>query len=121
MTFSLVNVCHCLIDNFKDEFMSAISDTGLDFSDQVSSIVTVSRISHVASDNSQSRILLQILRYKLGVTLFELEYKMKDLCEERISPQFDEYSYIHKVGSKLKLILFLIRDSIFIIRKNLLF
>ena len=43
---------------------------------------------------SQLIFLLQILRYKLESKLFDLEYKMKELCGETISPQFGEYIYI---------------------------
>ena len=44
---------------------------------------------------SQLIFLLQILRYKLESKLFDLEYKMKELCGETISPQFGEYIYIY--------------------------
>ena len=46
---------------------------------------------------SQLYILLLILRYKLGAKLFESEYKMKESCGEKVSPQFREYSRTHEV------------------------
>ena len=62
-------------------------------------------MSNVGLHISELGILLQILRYKLQAKLFKLEYKMIDFCGETISPQFGEYRYILRVGSKPKSIL----------------
>ena len=43
---------------------------------------------------------------------------MKELCGETILSKFGKYSYIHKDGSKPVLILFWIRDSIAIFKKE---
>ena len=57
------------------------------------------------------RIILRILRRKIGGKLFEPESKMADLCGEIIVSQFGEYKYIHEIGSKPELILYWIHDS----------
>ena len=75
--------------------MSAASDAGLNFSSKMSSSETTSIMSDTELNISQLIFLLQILRYKLESKLFDLEYKMKELCGETISPQFGEYIYIY--------------------------
>ena len=68
---------------------------------------------------SQLRILLRILRHKISAELFEPESKMIDLCGEMIVPQFGEYKYIHEVSSKPELILYWIRNSTAIFKKEI--
>ena len=67
-------------------------------------IETVSMINNVGINISQLRIILRILRHKIGAKLFEPESKMTDLCGEMIVPQFGEYKYIHEIGGKPELI-----------------
>ena len=62
----------------------------------------------------QLRMIFCILRHKIATKLFEPEIKMKDLCGEIIQPQFVEYKYVHKVGSKPEVILYWVRDTIII-------
>ena len=75
-------------------------------------IETVRMMNDVGIYISQLRILLRILRHKIGAELFETESKMTDLCGEIIVPQLGKYKYIHKIGSKPELILYWVRDSI---------
>ena len=35
-----------------------------------------------------------------------------------IAPQFDEYEYVHEVGSKQELLLYWVRDSVAIFKKE---
>ena len=53
-------------------------------------------MSDIALNISQFRILLRILRYMLGAKCSEPEYKVKELCEETILPEFGEHNYIHE-------------------------
>ena len=100
------NICYYLADNFEDEFMSATNDTYLNFSSKASYIETTSMMGDVGSNIYSLCIFLRILRYKLWSKLFELDYKIIDVCREIILPQFVEYSYTHEVESKSKLIWF---------------
>ena len=77
--------------------MLAVGDVGLKLSSKMTSIETTSMMSVVGLSISQLRIFLRILRYKLVVKIFELEYKMKELCREMVSQQFGKYCYIHEV------------------------
>ena len=65
------------------------------------------------------RILLRKLRHKIGAKLFEPELKMIDLCGEMIVPQFGEFNYIHELDSKLEFILYWVRDSAAIFKKEI--
>ena len=65
------------------------------------------------------RILLRVLRHKIGAKLFEPESKMVDLHGEMIVPQFGEYKYIHETGSKPEMILYWVRDSTIIFKKQI--
>ena len=44
---------------------------------------------------------------------------MTDLCGEIISPQSREYKYIHEISSKPDLILYWVRDSVAIFKKEI--
>ena len=55
------------------------------------------------------RILLRVLRNKIGAKLFEPESKMTELYGDIIVPQFD---------SKLELILYWVRDYVAIFKKE---
>ena len=76
-------------------------------------------MNDIGMNISQLSILLRILRYKIGAKLFEPESKMIHLCGEMIVPQFGIYKYIHEVGSKPELILYWIRDSTVIFKKEI--
>ena len=67
--------CHYLADNFEDEFMSAASDTDLEFPGQMISVETTSMMSDVRLNISQLHILLRILRYKLGANCLRKNIK----------------------------------------------
>ena len=56
---------------------------------------------------------------RLVANFFEPESKMIDLCGEMIVPRFGEYKYIHEVGNKPKFILYWIRDSTIIFKKEI--
>ena len=116
---SLINLCHYIAEYYEDEFVSAAGDSGLTFSSSMSAIETASMMNDIGINISQLSILLRILRYKIGAKLFESESKMIDLCGEMIVPRFGEYKYIHEVGSKAELILYWIRDSTVIFKKEI--
>ena len=59
------------------------------------------------------------MRHKIGAKLFEPESKMVDLRGEMIVPQFGEYKDIRSIGSKPELILYWIRDSTEIFKKEI--
>ena len=54
-------------------------------------------MSDILLNISQLNIFLLTSRYKLEAKLFESEYKIKESCEEKVSPQFREYSRTHEV------------------------
>ena len=85
----------------------------------MSAIETASMMNDVDINISQLCNLLRILRHKIGAKLFEPESKMIDLCGEMIVPQFGEYKYIHEVGSKPELIIYWIRDSTAMFKKEI--
>ena len=58
-----------LAENYEDEFIAAAGDSGLTFSGQMSAVETASMMSDVGLDISQLRILLRILRNKLGAKI----------------------------------------------------
>ena len=64
---STINLCRYLTDNYEDEFISAADDSGLTFSGQMSAVETASLMSDIGLNISQLRILLRILRNKLGL------------------------------------------------------
>ena len=101
---SLVNLCHYVADFYEEEYVSIAGDSELTFSGSMSAIKTSSMMNDVGIHISQLRILLIILRHKIGVKLFERESKMVDLRHEMIVPQFGGYKYIHEIVSKLELI-----------------
>ena len=78
-------------------------------------------MNDVCINISKLRTRLGILRYKIGAKLFEPESKISDLCGEMILPKFGEYKYIHEIGSKSELILYLDRNFIVIFKKKLLY
>ena len=64
------------------------------------------------------RILLRILRNKLGAIFFEPENIMKNLSGDMILPKFGEYKYYNESGSKAEHILFWIHDSVAVFKKE---
>ena len=69
------------------------------------SVIEISSMMNDVDINiSQLRILLRILRHEIGANWFESESDMSDLCDESIIQQFEEYKYIHDIGSKLELL-----------------
>ena len=104
---STINLCRYLAGNYEDEFLSAAGDSGLIFSGQMSAIETASLMSDVGLNISQLRILLRILRNKLGAKIFEPENIMKSLSGDMILPKFGEYKYNNmEKGSNPENILF---------------
>ena len=63
-------------------------------------------IGDVGFNNSQLRILLRILRNKLGAKMFEPENIMKSISGDMILPKFGEYKYYYETGCKPEHILF---------------
>ena len=63
-------------------------------------------LSDVGLNISQLRILLRILRNKLGAKIFEPENIAKSLSGDMILPKFGEYKYYHDEESKPEHILF---------------
>ena len=108
---STINLCRYLADNCEDEFTTATGNSGLSFSGQMSAVETVSMMSDVGLNISQFRILLRILRNKLGAKMFEPENIMKNFSGDMILPKFGEYKYYTESGTKPEHILFWIRDS----------
>ena len=70
---STINLCRYLADNYEDGFISAAGDSDLTFSGQMSVVETSSLMSDVGFNISQLRVLLRILRNKLGAKIFEPE------------------------------------------------
>ena len=103
----LINLCYYIAEYYEDEFLSVAGDSCLTFSGSISAIETTSMMNDVGINISQLRILLRILRHKIGPKLFESESKMIYLCGEMIVPPFGEYTYIHEVGSKPELVILL--------------
>ena len=66
----------------------------------------------------QLSFLLRILRNKLGAKFFEPENIMKSLSGDMILLKFGEYKYYHEVGSKPEYILFWIRDTVAVFKKE---
>ena len=69
-------------------------------------------MSDVGLKISQLRILLRILRNKLGANIFKPEKMIKRLSGNMVIPKFSEYNYYHETGTKPELILFWVRDTV---------
>ena len=65
---------------YKNDFISAAGDSGLAFSDQMSTIETASMMNGGGINITQLRVLLRILRHKICTKVFESETKITDLC-----------------------------------------
>ena len=63
---STINLCCCLAENCEDEFITTTGDSCLTFSSQTSAVENASEMSDVGLNISQLRILIRILRNKLG-------------------------------------------------------
>ena len=61
-----INLCCFLAENCEDEFITATGDSGLTFSSQTSAVENASVMSDFGLNISQLRILISILRNKLG-------------------------------------------------------
>ena len=70
---STIILCRYLAENYEDDFIAAVGDSGLTFSGQMSDVETTSKMSDVGSNISQLRILLRILRNKLSATFLNLK------------------------------------------------
>ena len=64
-------LCRCLVENYEEEFITAADDSGLTFSGQMSTVETASMMSDGGLNISQPRILLKIVRNKLGTRMFQ--------------------------------------------------
>ena len=98
--------------------INAADNSGLSFSGQMVAVEIASLMSDVGLNISQVRILLRILRNKLGGKIFEPENKMKILSGDMIIPKFDEYNYYHETGTKSELILFWTPNSVAVFKKE---
>ena len=83
---SSIHLCHYFTGCYEDKFISTTGDYGLILSGQIYVIETTSMINDAGVNISQLRVLLRILRYKIGAKLFEPETKMTDICGEMIVP-----------------------------------
>ena len=108
---SLINLCHYIAEYYEDEFVSAAEDSGLTYSDSMSTIETASMMNDVGINISQLHILLRIRRQKIGANFFKPESKIIDLCGKMIVSQFGECNYLHELDSKPELLLYWVRDS----------
>ena len=116
---STINLLRYLVDNYEDEFISAAGDSCLTFSGQMSAVKIENLMSDVGLNIYQLRILLRILRNKLGATFFEPEHMMKNLSGDIILPKFGEYKYNNmEKGSKPEHILFWVRDAVAVFKKE---
>ena len=70
---STINLCRYLAENLEHVFISAAGNSGLIFSSQMSAVETTRMISDVGLNISQLRILLKILRNKLGAKCLNLK------------------------------------------------
>ena len=120
MTIAILQVqylCRYLVENYEDEFKTAVGDFGLTFYSQMSSVETASMMSDVGLNISQLRILLRVLRDKLDTKMLEPEKMTKSLSGDMISPKFSEYNYYHKTGTSPELILFWVRVTVAVFKK----
>ena len=79
-------------------------------------VETTSIMNNVDLNISQLRILLRILRNKLGAKMFEAEKSLNNLSGDMIIPKFGEYNYYHKTRTKPEVILFWVRDTVAIFK-----
>ena len=114
-----INLCCYLVDNNKNEFITIASDSGLTFSGQMLAVEAASMMNAVGLNIYQLCILLRILRNKLGTKMFELENMMNSLSGDMIIPKFSEYNYCHETGTKPELILFWVRDTVAVFKKEI--
>ena len=84
----------------------------------MSDVETESMINDVGLNISQLRILLRILRNKLGTTMFESENIMKSLSGDMILSKFGKYKYYTETGSKPGYILFWVRNTFAVFKKD---
>ena len=113
-------LCRCLVENYEEEFITAADDSGLTFSGQMSTVETASMMSDVGLNIHQLRIILRILRNKLGAQMFKPEHVMKNLSGDMIFPKFGEYKYCTETGSKPEHILFWVRDTVAVFLRKIL-
>ena len=75
-------------------------------------------MSDVGLNISQLRILLRILRNKLGANFFEPKKMMDSLSDDITLHKFWWYNYYYKPGSKPKLLLFWVCDIFAVYKKE---
>ena len=86
----------------------------------MSAVETANLMSDVGLNISQLRILLRMLRNKLGTKMFEPENIMKSLSGVMILPKFGEYKYnTTEKGTKTEHILFWVCDTVAVLRMGL--
>ena len=115
---STINLCRYLAEHYDDEFITAAGDSRLTFSGQKSAVETTSMMSDVGLYISQLRILFILLQNKLSANLFIPEKIIKNLSGDMIIPKVGEYNYFHENRNKPKLILFWIRDTVAVFKKE---
>ena len=111
-------LCRYIVENYEDEFKTAAGDFGLTFYGQISAVETASIMSDVGLNISQLRILLRILRDKLDTKMLEPEKMTKIPSGDIISPKFGEYNYYHETGTSPELILFWVRATVAVFKKQ---
>ena len=104
---------------YEDEFMSVAGDSSLTFSGQMPAVEIISMMSDVGLNISQLRILLKVLRNKLGAKMVEPENMTKSLSGDMIIPKFGEFNYYHETGTDPELILFWVRDTFTVYKKEI--
>ena len=107
---STIHLCRYLTENYEDEFIATAGDYGLTLSGQMLDVESASMMIDVGLNISQLRIILRILRNKLGTKCFEPENIMNSFSGDMILPKFGEYKYYHETGSKPEHVLFWVRD-----------
>ena len=85
----------------------------------MSAIESTSMMSDIGLNISQLRVLLRILRNKLGAKMLEPEKMIKSLSGDVIIPNFGEYNYHHETGTKPELILFWARDDVAVFKREI--
>ena len=112
-----MNLCRYIIEIYN-LVLSAGDDHGFQFSGKISAVETESLMSDVSFNILQFRILLQILRHKIGAKILEAELKLNDVCGNIFQLPFGEYDFMHDVGSKSEII-FSVRDTVAIFKKGI--
>ena len=84
----------------------------------MSAVETTSIMSDVGLDIYQLRIIIRILRNKLGAKMFEPENIIKSLSGDMILPKFGEYKYYHEEGNESEYILLWVCDTVDIFKKE---